>query len=205
MEAGRQAECEHFITQVQDSLIALVEHLQSAEVVSVQMELWQEGRFTGGDLNGSIDLLATRKDGTEAVIDIKWGRKKYRREALLANNYLQLATYAHLRRDNGAAQSPALSYYIVMDSTLLSLNHSFFPHADILEPADEESPTEYWQRFEHSWQWRQAQFERGLIEVTVSDTEFTEESEPPEGCLDIPEASDIFNDYSVLTGWGENA
>ena len=205
LEAGRQAECERFITQVQDSLITLVEHLQSADVASVQMELWQEGRFAGGALNGSIDLLATRQDGTEAVIDIKWGGKKYRREALLANSYLQLATYSQLRRDNGAAESPALSYFIVMDATLLSLNHSFFPHADILEPADEESPVEYWQRFEQSWRWRKAQFERGLIEVTVADTEPTQQSAPPEDGLEIPEASDLFNDYSVLTGWGENA
>jgi RecB family exonuclease len=205
LEAGRQAECERFITQVQDSLITLVEHLQSADVVAVQMELWQEGRFIGGALNGFIDLLATRKDGTEAVIDIKWGGRKYRREALLANSYLQLATYSHLRRNNGATDSPALSYFIVMDSTLLSLNHSFFPNADILKPADEESPIEYWQRFEQSWRWRQGQFERGLIEVTVTNTEPTQESEPPENGLDIPEASDLFNDYSVLTGWEENA
>ncbi len=205
LEAGRQAECERFITQVQQSLATLVEHLQSASVVSVQMELQQEGRFAGGTLTGSIDLLATRSDGTEAVIDIKWGGKKYRREALLDNSYLQLATYAHLRRGNGAARSPALSYFIVMDATLLSLNHRFFPNADILEPADPESADEYWQRFEHSWRWRQSQFKRGLVEVTVSDTEPTAESKPPEDGLAIPEASDTFNDYSVLTGWGENA
>lgn len=205
LEAGRQAECERFITQVQDSLATLVEHLQSAAVVSVQMELWQEGNFAGGVLNGSIDLLATRADGTEAVIDIKWGGKKYRRDALLANSYLQLATYAQLRRDNGAAVPPALSYFIVVDATLLSLNHTFFPNADILVPADDESTAAYWQRFEQSWHWRNAQFKRGLIEVTVSDTEVTEESEPAEGCLELPEASDNFNDYSVLTGWGENA
>lgn len=205
LEAGRQAECERFITQVQDSLTTLVEHLQSAAVVSVQMELWQEGRFAGGVLNGSIDLLATRADGTEAVIDIKWGGKKYRRDALLANNYLQLATYAQLRRDNGATVPPSLSYFIVVDATLLSLNHTFFPDADILVPADDESTAAYWQRFEQSWHWRSAQFGRGLIEVTVSDTEPTEESQPGEDCLEIPEASDSFNDYSVLTGWGENA
>lgn len=205
LEAGRQAECERFITQVQDSLTTLVEHLQSAGVISVQMELWQEGRFAGGVLNGSIDLLATRADGSEAVIDIKWGGKKYRREALLANSYLQLATYAQLRRNNGAVLSPALSYFIVMDSTLLSLNHTFFPNADILKPADDENAAQYWQRFEQSWHWRSKQFERGLIEVTVSGTELTDESEPGEHCLELPEASDRFNDYSVLTGWEENA
>ena len=205
LEAGRQAEYERFITQVQDSLTTLVEHLQFAEVVSVQMELQQEGTFASGVLNGSIDLLATRVDGSEAVVDIKWGGKKYRREALLANSYLQLATYAQLRRDNGAALAPALSYFIVMDATMLSLNHNFFPNAEILQPEGGESAAQYWKRAEQSWHWRKGQFERGLIEVTVTDTELTDESMPGDDCLEISTASDLFNDYSVLTGWGENA
>lgn len=205
LESGRQAECERFITQVQDSLATLVEHLKDAGVVSVQMELGQEGQFAGGQLNGSIDLLATRADGAEAVVDIKWGGKNYRRNSLLANSYLQLATYSQLRRDNGAAQSPALSYFIVMDATLLSLGHAFFPNADILQPQSEEGAAEYWQRFERTWLWRKQQFDRGLVEVTISDTEPTADSVPGDDCLQMPEASDAFNDYSVLTGWGANA
>jgi hypothetical protein len=202
---GRQAECERFISQVQNALTALVEHLQSASVVKVQMELGQEGQYPGGKLIGSIDILATRADGVESVIDLKWGGRKYRRDALLANNYLQLATYAQLRRNNGADQSPALSYYIVMDSHMLSLSHEFFPNAEILKPESEESATQYWQRFEHSWRWRKAQFDRGLVEITVSGTEPSPDSEPDDDCLDMPPASDSFNDYSVLTGWEANA
>ena len=205
LESGRQAECERFITQVQDALTTLVEHLQSAAVISVQMELPQEGQYAGGKLNGSIDLLAARADGTEAVVDIKWGGKRYRRNALLANSYLQLATYAQLRRNNGATQSPALGYFIVMDATMLSLDHSFFPNAEILKPEGEENAANYWQRFEHSWRWRKSQLDRGLVEVTVSQTEPTEDSTPADDCLAIPTASDTFNDYRVLTGWGENA
>ena len=204
LEAGRQAERERFTTQLQASLTTLVEHLQSAGVVSVQMELWQEGKYAGGKLNGSIDILATRADGQEAVVDIKWGGKRYRRDSLLENSFLQLATYAQLRRNNGAELPPALSYFIVTDSHMLSLNHGFFPNAEIIKPEDEISPTAFWQQFENSWHWRKSQFDKGLIEVTVSDTELTADSTPNDDCLDIPEASDAFNDFSVLTGWGTN-
>ena len=69
----------------------------------------------------------------------------------------------------------------------------------------EENPAQYWQRFENSWQWRKAQFDKGLIEVTVTDTEPDDASAPGEDCLEIPEASDKFNNYSVLTGWGANS
>jgi len=205
LEPGRQAECEYFISQVQDALATLVAHLQSAGVTGVQMELWQEGAYPGGMLNGSIDLLATRGDGSEAVVDIKWGGRRFRRDALLNNSYLQLATYAQLRRDNGAQASPALSYFIVMDATMLSLDHSFFPNADILRPEGEESAAQYWQRFEQSWRWRKAQFDAGRVEVTVAGTEPTADSSPGEHGLPMPATSDSFNDYSVLTGWAQNA
>jgi RecB family exonuclease len=205
LEPGRQAECERFITQVQDSLTALVDHLQQAAVETVQMELKQDGLFAGGKLTGSIDVLATRADGEEAVVDIKWGGKKYRRDALLKNSYLQLATYAQLRRNNKATASPALSYFIVEDAHMLSLDHEFFPDAEILKPEGEENSAQYWQRFENSWHWRKTQFDKGLIEVTVTDTEPDDASTPDEGCLEIPEASDKFNDYKVLTGWGANS
>lgn len=205
LEAGRQAECERFITQVQDSLMTLVEHLQSASVKTVQMELKQDGDYVGGKLNGSIDLLATRADGSEAVVDIKWGGRNYRRDTLLANSYLQLATYAQLRRGSGALLPPALSYFIVQDSHMLSLRHDFFPNAEILTPDGDESPAQYWQRFEASWRWRKAQFDRGLVEVTVQETEPTADSTPGDDCLPMPEASDSFNDYQVLTGWSRNA
>jgi len=205
LEPGRQAECERFITQVQESLTTLVEHFQQAAVVTVQMELEQDGLFTGGKLTGSIDVLATRADGEEAVVDIKWGGKKYRRDALLKNSYLQLAVYSQLRRNNQATVSPALSYFIVEDAHMLSLDHEFFPNAEALQPKGEENTAQYWQRFENSWHWRKAQFDKGLIEVTVTDTEPDEASTPPEGCLEIPEASDKFDNYSVLTGWGANS
>jgi ATP-dependent helicase/nuclease subunit B len=64
-----------------------------------------------------------------------------------------------------------------------------------------ESAAQYWQRFENTWHWRKSQFDRGLVEVTVADTELTAESTPGDDCLPLPDASDAFNDYSVLTGW----
>jgi hypothetical protein len=84
------------------------------------------------------------------------------------------------------------------------MNHTFFPNAEILKPASEESTLLYWQRFENTWRWRKAQFDRGRVEVTVTGTEPDENSTPDDGSLDIPATSDTYNDYAVLTGWGEN-
>lgn len=213
---GRQAECQRFIVQIRESLVALVEHLKAADTKTVSTELWQEGRFVGGPLTGSIDLLAIRADGREAVVDIKWSGRKYRREALLANDYLQLAVYAKLRRDQ-VGEAPALSYFIVTDAHMLSLSHSFFPNAEVIQPiasansdtgsdaGSEESNAQYWRRIEQSWRWRRTQLDAGRIEVTVAGTEPDALSlSNPDG-LHMPETSDRFNDYRALTGWEEGA
>jgi hypothetical protein len=203
--SGRQAECEQFIVTIQQSLSALVTHLQQAKTERVQVELWQEGQFVGGNLNGSIDLIATRADGQEAVVDVKLGGRTYRRTSLRESSYLQLATYAQLRSGAGLANSPALSYFIAADAQMLSLDHDFFPQAERIVPDNEENTLQYWHRFEHTWAWRHEQFDRGLIEVTVSDTEPTDQSLPGEDGLAMPEASDSFSDYGVVTGWKANA
>jgi ATP-dependent helicase/nuclease subunit B len=204
LEPGRQAECEHFISVVQRALSTLVVHLQNAKVVKVEMELWQEGHYVGGKLNGSIDILATRADGSEAVVDIKWGGKNYRRTSLIEGSYLQLATYAKLRLAEGAGSYPMLSYFIVVDAHMFSLNHDFFPAVEIIVPDNQENTAQFWQRFEQSWRWRKAQFDKGLIEVTVSNTEPTIDSSPGEDGLSVPEASDTFSDYKAVTGWEGN-
>ncbi|OUR79613.1 hypothetical protein A9Q83_04240 [Alphaproteobacteria bacterium 46_93_T64] len=204
LELGRQAECQQLIRILQDSLSFLIGQLQQAKIVSVQMELGQNGTFIGGNLTGSIDLLATRNDGKEAIIDIKWGGRTYRRKSLLSSNYLQLATYAHMRFGINPAHSPALSFFIVNDAQMLSLDHDWFPGAERIIPENQENWPQYWQRFEHTWRWRKEQFDQGLIEVTVSGTEPTDESKADEDGLEIPKTSDSFNDYSAITGWRTN-
>ena len=201
LEPGRQAECERLITDLQQSLKVLTEHMQRAGVVQVEMERWQQGQFTGGKLNGSIDLLVTCADGREAIVDIKLGGKKYRRDTLLAGNYLQLATYAQLRRAAGVKTTPALSYFIVSDAQLLSLDHDFFSQAERITPQSQENWRQFWRRFEHTWHWRRDQLDRGRIEVTITGTEPDADSSPGEQGLVLPAASDSFNDFRVITGW----
>ena len=44
-----------------------------------------------------------------------------------------------------------------------------------------------------------------MIEITVNGSETTDDSSPGEAGLPMPEHSDTFNDYAVLTGWEDNA
>ena len=197
---GRQAEKDDFVHTVVRALQELVRHLQSANVVQIVMERSHEGRFKGGAMQGTIDLHATNANGETAVVDIKWGGFAYRRKTLTESNYLQLAVYAQLCHQHDK-QWPTLGYFIIRDARMMVLNDPFFPDAVIVQPDNEESLLEFWQRVETSWQWRRAQLDQGLIEVTVTGTEPDDDSSAGELGLPMAETYDSFNDFTALTGW----
>lgn len=201
---GRAAERERFITDVVSALTTLVEHLQSAQIVSVVMESHAEGLFVGGFLAGYLDLLATKADGSEAVLDIKWGGGRYRRESMVESRYLQLAIYAELRRQ--AKQSfPKVGYFVIATQELLMLDTDYFPNAESVEPDNDESIAEFWRRFEKSWQQRRQQLDDGFIEVNVSGTDVIDTLLLGEEGLTNAEVFESFSEFGVLAGWEEDA
>ncbi|MGB5324785.1 MAG: PD-(D/E)XK nuclease family protein [Pseudomonadales bacterium] len=205
LASGRQAECAEFIARVQEALQALLQHLQQAGVQSVQTECHARAPFCGGQLAGYIDLLARCELGEEIIVDVKWGGRRYQRTNLREGNYLQLAVYAYLRSESdGAARNANLSYFIASDAHMLNLDHKLFPNAEIVQSEACENWAKLWQRFETTWHWRNAQQAAGLFEVTALHIEPDQRSIPPEGALAVPDSSDSFSDYGVLTGWPEN-
>lgn len=200
LETGRFAELQEFISKIKWSLSVLTEHFKGAKVVSVQTELSQEGQFCGGGLSGYIDIVATHEDGSNAVVDLKWGRKKYKISELYESRYLQLAVYNRLLQ-----KAPSLSYFILVDAHMLNLNHDFFKKGENIMPENGEDVTQFWSRFESTWNWRKNQFDGGRVEVTVTGTEPDEESISKNGGLGIPETSDRFSNFGALTGWEPDA
>jgi ATP-dependent helicase/nuclease subunit B len=201
---GRQSEKEDFIGTVTRALRELVTHLQSADVVKVEMEKEYEGKFVGGGIRGTVDLVATNASGECAIVDIKWGGFEYRRKTLVESRYLQLAIYAQLAHPT-LKQWPTLGYFIVRDARMLVLDSPYFPDAVVEQAENGESLLEFWQRAETTWKWRKQQLESGLVEVTVAGTEPDEDSSPGESGLLMAETFDAFDDYTVLTGWDERS
>lgn len=201
---GRQAEKEHFIGTASNALEVLIAHLQSAGVAEVTMETELSGRFVGGAVGGTIDLIATKASGDVAVLDLKWGGFTRRRNMLLESDYLQLAVYAQLVHQNHN-QWPALGYFIVSDARLLSLASDYFPGADVAVPENGESVLQFWKRVEQTWKWRRKQLDAGIVEVPVTGTHLDEASYPDEPGLPMPETFDAFDDYWALTGWSDES
>ena len=204
LSAGRTAEKEYFIRDVHASLSELIKHLKSADVVSVIMESHSEGLFVGGKLSGYVDLLAVRSDGAEAVIDIKWGGGKYRRQSIEEGSHLQLAIYAHLRKQETKVY-PAVGYFIISSKEMLMAKANFFPNAVIVSPSTKENIAELFCRLEHSWKQRRQQLDGRLIEVNVSGTEVNQSLLFDAAGLLNHESYEPFSEFTALVGWGENS
>lgn len=203
-QPGKGAERENFISTAKRSVTTLCTHLRNASVVKIEMEAVAKGQFAGGDLGGYIDMLLTNDRGEQAVLDLKWGGGKYRQEDLKKNTAMQLVTYSYLKRQGSVW--PQVGYFVLSEARLLSQSSQFFKSAEVCDPDMPVNPSaSYWKDFETTWQWRRTQLDQGLIEVTVAGTSADADSTPPADGLPIEEYNDRFNDFSVLTGWGENA
>jgi len=202
---GQSVERDVFTRTAGRALLALVQSLKEAGVKSVAVESRAAGNFVGGRLSGYIDLLLEDAGGREIVLDLKWGGYRYRMADLKNNTHLQLAVYAHLRKQMTKSPGwPAQAFFIIEEARVLAQDDGAFPAA-ILYPADSgETTADLWRRFETTWKWRRKQLDRGLIEVPVAGTEPDGDSQPPENGLEF-DAYNPFNNYPVLTGWGADA
>lgn len=196
---GRQEDLASLRRRLQFALARLRSQWRSAQVVSVLAEEKLQGQFGGGEITGFGDLLVTRQDGEQAIIDMKWGAKSYA-DKLAGNRHLQLAIYGELLRQK-TGRWPRLAYFSLSTGELLATDNHFFPEARVVRQRAEvqgEGAAHLWQRFLASWHWRRQQLYEGRIEVVLDD-EFDEP--PPEDGLTPEVLNPAYNDYLTLAGW----
>jgi ATP-dependent helicase/nuclease subunit B len=142
--------------RLRDSLCAatrvLVNALQAGGYRIHGIEVEVTGSVHGRKLIGSIDCLAIRDDGQEAVIDFKFGgRKKY--DALIREDRaVQLATYAFGRAQQAAVGNrfPAVAYLVIDDARLLSGERDRLVGASDAEGIPAAGIAAVWKKFEDS-------------------------------------------------------
>ncbi|WP_205700367.1 PD-(D/E)XK nuclease family protein [Crenobacter intestini] len=207
---GRRADLESLREKLFRGLRQLQSHLVSADVVRVEPEAALSGHFDGGELGGFSDLLLTRRDGRQAVVDMKWSGLRWYSEKLQNNRHLQLLMYGELLRQR-TGHWPDFAFFLISDAALVATDREFFPQASLAHQAAAaagENPAALWQRFLTSWRWRRAQLDAGLIEVVLPET--AEDAEPhpdfplPEDGIELEELKADYNDYRALTGSGAN-
>ena len=199
---GRQEELSTFRRKLLYSIRQLRIQLRAAGVTVAISEEKLEGQFVGGNISGSSDLLLTRKDGQQAILDLKWGRKSYE-DKLKDNRHLQLAIYGEMVRQR-TGNWPRLAYFSLGSGELLATDNDFFPKAKLIRKAADvadEGAAHLWQRFLKTWAWRRAQIDQGRIEVVL---EAHEDELPDEDALAIEVLNINYNDFAALAGWGED-
>ena len=197
---GRQEELSTFRRKLLYSMRQLRDQLRAADVTIALSEEKLEGQFAGGSISGSSDLLLTRKDGQQAILDLKWGSKSYQGK-LEDNRHLQLAIYGEMVRQR-TGNWPRLAYFSLGSGELLATDNDFFPKAKLVRKAKgvaEEGAAHLWQRFLKTWAWRRAQIDQGRVEVVLEEYE---DELPGEDALAIEVLNISYNDFAALAGWG---
>ena len=158
----------------------------------------QRGRFTGGALHGSADLVVRNRAGRWAIVDVKWGGGTYRQEELQAGRQLQLAVYGEMLHQATGAW-PDVAFFILQSAKLLTLDTTFFPDGLVVKGGDPGTTPALWLQCQAGWTWRHGQLDAGRIELVLEDVEATDDSTPPTPAFS-PKPS-TYDDYAALTGW----
>jgi len=197
---GRRSDLENLRFKLRESMNQLRQQLVAAGVVKVTSEMELTGTYVGGEIVGYADLVLAKKNGKQAVVDLKWSGSKKFPEKLRQNRHLQLAIYAELLRRKGGTW-PSVAYYILDRAHLFAEDTDYFPNAQVVQKATDESTAHLWERFIETWKWRKTQIEEGQFEVVMENIEETEESVAPGDALAIEVLNESYNDYLHLAGW----
>ena len=150
---GRGADLASFRHRVRRALEQLRAHFSAASVQSVICETQLEGQFAGGVLAGSADLIITKADSHQAVVDMKWAGGKTYPEQLKGNRHLQLAIYAELLRQTTGSM-PSVGYFILDSARLLTPDDRAFADSECIPANPPGTTRELWQSFTATWAWR---------------------------------------------------
>ena len=121
----------------------------------------QKGTYRGHQLNGSIDLLVKKADGSRAVIDLKLGWRSGRQDQLLKGTSIQLAVYAHAVSPTDGNVSAA--YFILEDGVMLTTDANAFPGAAVVVGANADSPKSTWVNVKAAADWHFQVLQEGHV------------------------------------------
>ena len=202
LEPGRGVDRQRVGATLERAVLRLLAHLRAAGIGEVVAEASREAAFAEHRLIGAIDLLLSDAHRHHAVVDVKWGSQSYRRDLLVENRALQLATYAYMQQTLDAqGRWPHVAFYILSTGNLLANDDSRFPDAVIAPSESGEDAADLWSRLGVTYRWRWEQLGARQIEVVTALTEPDARSTPPDTGLAAVPGGDPFDDFIHLAGW----
>ena len=147
LRAGMTFELAQLRKQFASSIARLAVLLDESGLTVVDVESTVEVPWRTGALTGRFDLILADAQGREAILDLKWGRRRY--EDLLARGHaIQLAVYSAARRiQSGVSAMPPAAYFSLNSGELIVLDDGPFARA---RPIDGPSLNETWAKVERT-------------------------------------------------------
>ncbi|MGM0575196.1 MAG: PD-(D/E)XK nuclease family protein [Myxococcota bacterium] len=166
LRPGHEVERERARSSVASAARELVAMLQRAGWRPVAAERETGGTFEGHRWRGYVDLLLESPEGRPAVVDLKLGHSRNRREELAEGRALQLAMYA-----DGVASGDALppvAYMTVGDGRFLTTDGEAFPESTAVEgPSSGETLV----LAGRAWRWWRSVLSEGVVPARHDDLE----------------------------------
>ncbi len=193
---GAESERQRIRRHAGEAAADLTRLLADARLEVRQAEATLKRPWLEGNIGGRIDLLL---GDPPAVLDLKLGGSKGRRQELEAGTADSLAIYSHLVAGE-AGQYPPVGFYILVEQTLLTTEADRFPGA---EPLEGPGPHETWTVVDRTAQTLKHDIATGVLAAQGiqrdPDEKLPEQSEVVDGLLVRP-APCRYCDFAVLCG-----
>lgn len=124
LRPGMSFEREQVTTQLVRAVVELARSLRSARLRIVAVEHPVQMPWRAGELGGRIDVLVEAADGSQHILDLKWGVSSYRK-ALEQGRALQLAVYTALHA--GRERQTEAAFFSLRQGELIGLRSSSLP------------------------------------------------------------------------------
>ncbi len=132
--------------QLVNATRSLIRTLEPGGYRITGLEVELDGEALGSELSGFIDCLAERADGSEAIIDFKYGGRSKYYSMIAEGKAVQLATYAY-GRSQVTGRFPGVAYLILSDGLVYSPSGSPIEQSDPRSQIDAVAISEVWQVF----------------------------------------------------------
>jgi hypothetical protein len=147
LQGGMKRERAQLRAQIVRSMVGLGQLLRGGRLRVVAIEQECSARWREREIGGRLDLLLADSGGRDVVLDLKWGRTRYRIK-LEEGFALQLAVYAFLRKAAKRAKAfPPAGYFSLREAALLAIEPEAFGES---QPVYGPTLEETWKRAERT-------------------------------------------------------
>jgi hypothetical protein len=161
LQPGMSFEREQIRHDLLEAAAGLAQFLRDTGYRIVAVEQADTAPWMGGELRGTLDLILER-ERDELVLDLKWGRSRYR-ELLEKGLAVQLAVYAFIRSRQRGGRAPATGYFSLSYASLLTTHALSSARVVRVEGPNAE---QVWQRVSATFEALSRVLERGRLPVT---------------------------------------